>query len=109
MIAIALRNCDLVSPARTEVPERPRYRQCRLVLLRPNDRRIRKRNLERPIRADKLSRGQEIVMGEEWRARDQDLDAISAARNSDPFADCGCPRMLSFSQTELRGFSKSGS
>jgi 1,4-alpha-glucan branching enzyme len=89
MIAIALRNCNLVSPARTEVPERPQYRQCRLVLLRPNDRRIRKRNLERPIRADKLSRGQEIVMGEEWRARDQDLDAISAARNSDPFAVLG--------------------
>jgi 1,4-alpha-glucan branching enzyme len=89
MIAIALRNCNLVSPARTEVPERPQYRQCRLVLLRPNDRRIRKRNLERPIRADKLSRGQEIVMGEEWRARDQDLDAISAARNSDPFGVLG--------------------
>ena len=28
-------------------------------------------------------------MGEEWRARDQDLDAISAARNSDPFAVLG--------------------
>ena len=42
MIAIALRNCNLVSPARTEVPERVlNTRQCRLVLLRPNDRRIR--------------------------------------------------------------------
>ena len=28
-------------------------------------------------------------MGEEWRARDQDLDAISAARNSDPFGVLG--------------------
>ena len=28
-------------------------------------------------------------MGEEWRARDQDLDAIAAARNSDPFAVLG--------------------
>ena len=31
----------------------------------------------------------ETVMGEEWRARDQDLDAIAAARNSDPFAVLG--------------------
>ena len=28
-------------------------------------------------------------MVEEWRARDQDLDAIAAARNSDPFAVLG--------------------
>ena len=28
-------------------------------------------------------------MGEEWRARDQDLDAIAAARHSDPFAVLG--------------------
>ena len=28
-------------------------------------------------------------MGEEWRARDQDLDTISATRNSDPFAALG--------------------
>ena len=31
----------------------------------------------------------ETVMGEEWRARDEDLDAIAAARNSDPFALLG--------------------
>ena len=28
-------------------------------------------------------------MGEDWRAREQDLDAIAAARNSDPFAVLG--------------------
>ena len=28
-------------------------------------------------------------MGEEWRARDEDLDAIAAARESDPFAVLG--------------------
>ena len=28
-------------------------------------------------------------MGEEWRARDEDLDAIAAARSSDPFAVLG--------------------
>ena len=28
-------------------------------------------------------------MGEEWRARDEDLDAIAAARKSDPFAVLG--------------------
>ena len=26
------------------------------------------------------------VVGEDWKAREEDLDAISAARNSDPFA-----------------------
>ena len=31
----------------------------------------------------------ETAMGEEWRAREQDLDAIAAARNSDPFAVLG--------------------
>ena len=29
------------------------------------------------------------VIGEEWRAREQDLDALTAARNSDPFAVLG--------------------
>src|SRR6202020_2624777 len=28
----------------------------------------------------------EIALGEGWKAREQDLDAIAAARNSDPFA-----------------------
>ena len=28
-------------------------------------------------------------MGEGWKAREQDLDAIAAARNSDPFAVLG--------------------
>ena len=31
----------------------------------------------------------ETVMGEEWRAREADLNAIAAARNSDPFAVLG--------------------
>src|ERR1700761_8821271 len=31
----------------------------------------------------------EIAAGEGWRARDQDLDAIAAARHSDPFAVLG--------------------
>ena len=29
------------------------------------------------------------VVGEDWKAREQDLDAIAAARNSDPFAVLG--------------------
>ena len=29
------------------------------------------------------------AMGEDWKAREQDLDAIAAARNSDPFAVLG--------------------
>ena len=31
----------------------------------------------------------ETLVGEDWRAREQDLDAIAAARNSDPFAVLG--------------------
>ena len=40
----------------------PQHRQCRLVLLRPHDRRIRRGNLERAVRADKLRRDMETVM-----------------------------------------------
>src|ERR1700679_3056085 len=31
----------------------------------------------------------EKLVGEDWKAREQDLDAIAAARNADPFAVLG--------------------
>src|SRR5271168_3391841 len=69
--------------------ERSQHGQCWLVLLRSNDCRIRKGNLECAFRADKLTQVMETVMGEDWRAREQDLDAIMAARSFDPFAVLG--------------------
>ena len=46
---------SLARPEPLAALERSQYSQCRLVLLRPNDRRIRKGNLECALRADKLS------------------------------------------------------
>ena len=45
----------LARPQAVDALEHPQYRQCRLVLFRPHDRRICERDLERAVRADKLT------------------------------------------------------
>ncbi len=47
---------SLARPEALDALEHPQYGQCRLVLLRSDDRRICKRNLECAVRADKLRR-----------------------------------------------------
>ena len=82
----------LARPQALDALEHPQYRQCRLVLFRPHDRRIRERHLECAVRADKLTEGH-WPGGPSWGRNgergDETLDAIAAARKSDPFAVLG--------------------
>ena len=64
-----------------------KYGKHRLVFVGSHDRRICDRDLERALPAHCLKK--EIGMAENWRAREEDIDAIAAAREEDPFAILG--------------------